>query len=120
MKIDFDINKTTAYWVEGSIEDLDVAKSLFNSQKFLYSLFFGHLALEKMLKALFVKINMEHAPITHSLPLLIEKNKLIIPEVFKIKLVEFMDSILKVGIQSIGRSTLKNVMKNLQNKNLKR
>lgn len=91
MEIDFDINKTIGYWLEGSIEDLDVSKSLYNSHKYSYSLFFGHLALEKLLKSIYVKNNKEHAPVTHSLPLLVEKSKLLVPEEYIIKLKEFME-----------------------------
>ena len=40
----------------------------------------GHLALEKLLKALAVRATGNHAPYTHSLPLLAEKTGLKIPQ----------------------------------------
>lgn len=55
------------------------------------TLFFGHLALEKMLKALVVKQTAEHAPFTHSLPLLMSKLIIEIPEEIKLKLAGFME-----------------------------
>ena len=58
------------YWRKGSEYDLDTAERLFEAGKYPYALFFGHLALEKLLKALVVKKTREHAPYTHSLPLL--------------------------------------------------
>lgn len=39
----------------------------------------GHLALEKLLKALVVKATGNHAPYTHSLPLLAQKTGLKVP-----------------------------------------
>jgi len=51
----------------------------------------GHLALEKLLKALVVKKTKAHAPFSHSLPYLVEKPKIKIPEKILIKLREFME-----------------------------
>lgn len=45
------------YWLKSYEEDFETMKSLFNSERFLHSLFFGHLCLEKLLKALWVKNN---------------------------------------------------------------
>lgn len=56
------------YWINGSNEDLKVAKSLFDSEHFLWSLFIGHLVIEKSLKALFVKYKKSATvPRTHNL-----------------------------------------------------
>ena len=51
----------------------------------------GHLALEKLLKALVVKKTKAHAPFSHSLPYLAEKSKIKIPEKILIRLREFME-----------------------------
>ncbi|PIP13910.1 MAG: DNA-binding protein [bacterium (Candidatus Stahlbacteria) CG08_land_8_20_14_0_20_40_26] len=56
-----------------------------------YALFMGHLALEKLLKALVVKDTRKHAPYTHSLPLLVSKLTLRIPKQIKKKLASFME-----------------------------
>ena len=45
------------YWIETAEKDWDVVDILYNRQKFLYSLFFSHLVLEKLAKALWVKNN---------------------------------------------------------------
>lgn len=50
-----DSEKTTAYWLESSEYDLDTGATLLRSKKFPYALFFGHLAIEKLLKAIVVK-----------------------------------------------------------------
>ena len=75
-KMKFDIQKTVQYWTEGAVYDLDVAKAMFEKEKYPYALFMGHLALEKLLKALVVRATDNHAPHTHSLPLLAEKTGL--------------------------------------------
>ncbi|MHB1686698.1 MAG: HEPN domain-containing protein [Ignavibacteriaceae bacterium] len=50
------------YWIETSKYDLGSAFAIFNSGKFNWSLFIAHLALEKLLKALWVKNNKENNP----------------------------------------------------------
>lgn len=89
--IKFDINKTVKYWLEGAVYDLETGKSLIQTKRYPYALFFGHLALEKILKAIVVKNTKEHAPYTHSLPLLAQKTQLTIPHDYLIKLREFME-----------------------------
>ncbi|MCC6545303.1 MAG: HEPN domain-containing protein [Nitrospirae bacterium] len=52
---EFDTTKTISYWHSSAKYDLSVATAMFKSKKYPYSLFMGHLALEKLLKALIVK-----------------------------------------------------------------
>ena len=66
----FDVDKTISYWLDGATYDLETGKSLLESKRFPYALFFAHLAIEKVLKALVVKGTKKHAPYSHSLPLL--------------------------------------------------
>lgn len=91
MTIEFDVDKTVSYWLESAEYDFGVAEAMLQAEKYPYALFMGHLALEKLLKALVVKNTRNHAPITHSLPFLAEKTKLPIPEPILIKLREFME-----------------------------
>ena len=85
------IKKTVNYWLTSAEYDFEVAKSLFKKKKYHYALFFGHLALEKILKAIFVKKKSSHAPITHSLPYLVDKAELEIDTLRLEKLAEFME-----------------------------
>jgi len=87
----FDVEKTIQYWQRGAKYDLGVADAMFKSNKYPYALFMGHLALEKLLKALVVKKGRAHAPFSHSLPYLAEESKVKIPEEILIKLREFME-----------------------------
>jgi HEPN domain-containing protein len=55
------------YWVTEAEESLIVAEHLFEKRDFSYSLFFGHLAVEKMIKAILVKNGNSQVPRTHNL-----------------------------------------------------
>lgn len=50
------------YWLSTSNEDLETAFSLFASGKFVWALFIAHLAMEKLLKAFWVRDNKENVP----------------------------------------------------------
>lgn len=57
------------YWRKSSIHDLESAESMFTSGRYDWSLFVGHLALEKILKAVFVHKSPDNdmPPKTHNL-----------------------------------------------------
>lgn len=76
----FDVEKTIRYWFEGAEYDMGVADAMFEKKKYPYALFMGHLAIEKLLKALVVKNTRSHAPYTHSLKLLAENSGIGMPK----------------------------------------
>lgn len=53
---------------------------MFNSKRYNWSLFIGHLMIEKLLKAYFVKVKSEYPPFIHNLLRLAEKADLEISE----------------------------------------
>lgn len=55
------------FWTAEAEEALVVAHHLVAKADYSYALFFGHLALEKMLKALYVFRQGRHAPPLHNL-----------------------------------------------------
>ena len=67
------IQKQTAYWLRNSREDLRVANMLLRQRKTRHALFFLHLAMEKLLKAMVCKATRQPAPRIHSLPVLAER-----------------------------------------------
>jgi HEPN domain-containing protein len=67
------MQKTIDYWLEEAKEALKVADHLFEKKDYSYSLFFGHLAVEKILKAIYVQKKNEHAPQIHNLVRLAEQ-----------------------------------------------
>ena len=50
------------FWVKSSNEDWETVLSLFQSGRYIHSLFFAHLTLEKLCKALWVKFNDDNIP----------------------------------------------------------
>lgn len=62
-----DIDKIVQYWKDSSDQDFRTMQNLFSSKDFSWALFIGHLVLEKLLKAHFVKDNQKHALFTHDL-----------------------------------------------------
>lgn len=64
---ELDISQIVDFWVTEADEALEVADHLVARADYSYALFFGHLAVEKMLKAQFVFNQEQHAPPLHNL-----------------------------------------------------
>lgn len=67
-----DIQRVKDYWLKESEDDLRVMHHLFEAGDYSYALFWGHLAVEKILKAVYVIRKGEHAPYSHNLQNLAE------------------------------------------------
>lgn len=63
----FDKEKLIRYWIESSDNDFKTMNDLFETQNYNWSLFMGHLVIEKLLKACYVNHNKEHPVLTHNL-----------------------------------------------------
>ena len=79
--MDFDTDKMIKYWVDSSDEDFETMITLFENKRYNWSLFIGHLMIEKLLKSLYVKLNNDYPPYIHNLLRLAEKCKLDLNEV---------------------------------------
>jgi len=56
------------YWILTAEKDWEVVNALFRDGNYLYSLYFAHLTMEKLLKAHWVKDNNDNYPVrTHNL-----------------------------------------------------
>lgn len=66
-KSNIDIEKIVNHWIETSDNDFNTMLTLFNSKSYGWALFLGHISIEKLLKALYVKRHKDHAPFTHNL-----------------------------------------------------
>lgn len=75
-----EIQQLIAYWQKTAKRDYGTMKALFESKRYPESLFFGHIVLEKILKALTVKETKKHAPYFHDLTRLAELAKLELAE----------------------------------------
>lgn len=70
---DYSKAKLIEYWIYGSDDDFETMIAMYNAKKYNWALFIGHLMIEKLLKALFVKINNDYPPFIHNLHRLAEK-----------------------------------------------
>jgi HEPN domain-containing protein len=61
------MNEIVAYWLETAEHDRETMAVLAKSGRYSDALFFGHIILEKALKALVVRKIGKHAPFTHDL-----------------------------------------------------
>ncbi|MBI4215762.1 MAG: HEPN domain-containing protein [Parcubacteria group bacterium] len=77
---DEDIKLHVDYWIKSSREKYKTMESLYKNKRYMDCLFFGHLILEKALKALVVKHTKTTAPYIHNLPLLAKKGELNLTE----------------------------------------
>ncbi|MEW6107733.1 MAG: HEPN domain-containing protein [Nitrospirota bacterium] len=115
----FDTTKTVTYWIDGAKYDIGVANAMLKARKFPYALFMGHLALEKLLKAVVVKRTKKHAPFTHSLPYLAEKTGLKFPEHIQIKLREFMEFHFEGRYPDANKAFYKKCTRDFSTRNLR-
>ncbi len=76
----FDIDKVVKHWIDTSEEDFKTMLSLYDSKSYGWSLFLGHISLEKLLKAYYVQKYKKHAPFIHNLYRLAELNELELTE----------------------------------------
>ncbi len=69
------------YWMTSANDDLLTVDSLLKEKRFVHSIYFGHLVLEKICKAIWVKNNLlNNPPRTHNLIKLIEEANVVIIE----------------------------------------
>lgn len=71
-----DIEKIYNHWVTTSDNDYNTMIHLFGVKDYHWSLFIGHIVIEKLLKAKIVRITSEHSPFTHDLRRLAKLSKI--------------------------------------------
>ena len=74
------IKEHIKYWINSSDDDFQAMMHLFEKSDNTWSLFIGHIVLEKLLKAWYVKANSKTPPFIHDLVRLAEKGNLIIDD----------------------------------------
>ncbi len=84
---DLNKNKLIEYWIAGSDDDYETMIAMFDSKRFSWSLFIGHLMIEKLLKAYYVKIKSDYPPFIHNLLRLAEKAELSLTDDLKMQLI---------------------------------
>ncbi len=73
------LKKTAKNWIVSSNYDIETARHMLETGRYIYVIFLCHLAIEKMLKALVAQTQERHPPYTHDLYDLIERIRLEIP-----------------------------------------
>jgi HEPN domain-containing protein len=89
-------NEEINYWLEIAQDDVRVAGRLIDSNDRLHALFFCHLGIEKMLKALYVKMNSTSPPPIHNLVRLAMESKLTLSG----EDLEFLNELLRFNIEA--------------------
>lgn len=69
------------FWITNAERDFVMVDKLFKNKDYMYCLFFGQLALEKLFKALFIKLNDTAPPFVHDLAYLAGKCNLDVDKV---------------------------------------
>jgi HEPN domain-containing protein len=84
------------YWLQSAKIDYKAMLSLFNNGHYMWALFVGHLVLEKLLKAYYIKYVNGTAPYIHNLTHLAEKSNLQLSEEQK----DFLDEVTTFNIKA--------------------
>jgi len=72
--------KIINHWIMTSDNDFETMNHLYNAKDYHWSLFMGHLVIERLLKACVVKKTKEHAPFTHDLRRLAKVSEIEFPD----------------------------------------
>lgn len=75
-----DLTKLLKYWTESQELDWKMHKSLLKSKHYGPSLFYLHLSMEKLIKAIIVRDTRDQAPFNHNLVFLVGRTKLKLSE----------------------------------------
>lgn len=67
------IEKQVAYWIDSAKEDWEAAHHLLEGGKYRHGLFFLHLSIEKVLKAIYSKRLAQVPPKIHNLEILLKR-----------------------------------------------
>lgn len=94
-------------WIRQADYDLETAKSLFTTKRYIYTIFMCHLSIEKALKGIYTK-KLKKLPLkTHNLLYLVEKIKLRLPEA----LYDFIFNLNRVSIPTRYPDDLQRMLK---------
>lgn len=91
-----DVQRVVDYWIDSAKRDNGTMKNLLKSGDRSWALFMGHLVLEKLLKAHYVKTHSQHAIFTHDLLRLASRTDLSLTD----EQTEWLDSISTFNINA--------------------
>ena len=108
------MNEEVKYWTELSEYDIKTAEAMLQSKRFLYVGFMAHQAIEKILKAYFVNVTGETAPLSHSLSFLAKRSD--IYKNFSEEQKDFIDLLEPMNIEARYPTHKKQLMESLTEK----
>ncbi|HEC42551.1 MAG TPA: HEPN domain-containing protein [Bacteroides sp.] len=73
METKFNREKLVEFWISSSDRDHKTMLDLHSTQNNHWALFMGHLVIEKLLKALYIRVKGAYPPLIHDLRRIIEK-----------------------------------------------
>ena len=106
------MSKKPEEWFKQADYDMKTAEYLFTGRKYIYSIFFCHLALEKALKGLYEKRLTKTPPKVHNLVFLIEKIGLELPD----NLFRWIFALNRISIPTRYPENLKKMQKDYNKK----
>lgn len=74
-----DVNSVVQHWRESSDQNYATMLNLLKTKDYSWALFLGHLVIEKLIKALYVKQKQKHPVFKHDLLYLIQKIEVELP-----------------------------------------
>ena len=92
------MSEQSEYWIEIAEYDIETAKAMLVSKRFLYVGFMCHQAIEKTIKAYYSSIKNEIPPFTHNLKSLAERCDLL--SLFSDEQLDFIEEILPMNIEA--------------------
>jgi len=84
------------FWIKSSDKDYKTMNNLYSTNDYHWALFIGHLVIEKLLKAYYVKSNNKQPIPIHNLLLLAEKSMLEVPGNYE----DWLDTITTFNINA--------------------
>jgi HEPN domain-containing protein len=90
------IESIILHWRESSEENYATMQNLIKTREFAWSLFLGHLVIEKLLKALYVKNKHQHPIFSHDLLRLANKISVELPNEY----IEWLDEITTFNLNA--------------------
>ena len=92
------MSEKSEYWIEIAEYDIETAKAMLASKRFLYVGFMCHQAIEKTIKAYYCSIKDEIPPFSHNLKSLAERCDLLL--LFSDEQLDLIEEILPMNIEA--------------------
>ena len=103
-------------WLSQAKYDLDTARAMFKTGRYIYCVFMCHLSIEKILKAHYVRENKSVPPKTHDLIYLCENIKISLPE----DKIDFINELNDISVFTRYPGQLKKILKEYSKKRTER